>query len=99
MDDNRDRNPIEVKNPKEEQERGNPIFEEKPDLGSEEHAAEVTEANHAIEMQHGDDVREGDKETRLEQVSGHSVDEHMPAGSESPEDTVQDVINSGIIWM
>lgn len=99
MDANRDRNPIEVKNTQEELERGNPIFEQKPDLGSEERAADVTEANHEIEMQHGEDVTDGDTETRLEQISGHSVDEHMPAGSESPEDKVQDIINSGIIWM
>lgn len=92
-------NQIKVKNPIEEQEKGNPIFEEKPELGEEQHADEVTSANEELQIAHGDDPAPESKETRLDDVAGpeHSVDEHMPAGRESAEDKASDIINSGIL--
>jgi hypothetical protein len=92
-------NDIKLKNPIKEREEGNPEFNNPPELGDESHADEVTSANEELQVAHGDDSTPEANETLLDNISGqaHSVDEHMSAGSESPEDKVTDIINSGIL--
>jgi hypothetical protein len=70
-----------------------------PDPGDAQRAAEITQTNEDIQRAHGDDPTPEANETPLDDASDptHSVDEHMSAGSESPEDKVADIINSGIL--
>jgi hypothetical protein len=95
----KDDNGIEMDNPIARREREDPEMDEPVDLGDEERVEEVTSANQELDAAHGDIVKEGGTASDLEQGEGpeHSVDEHMPAGSESPEDKVNDIINSGIL--
>ncbi len=88
--------PIKAKKNKQEDKPGLPLFEEKPELGDEEQAAEITETNQELDRQLGFDPADGDPESSI--GPDHSVDERMPVGSESPEDKAQDIINSGVIW-
>jgi|GEM_PF-2697833 len=77
----------------------NPAFGREADSGQEKDAAEITETNEALERAYGgsgSDADEPDLDAEIE-GAGHSVDERMPAGSESPEDKATDVINSGIL--
>ncbi len=93
-----ERNDIEVSNVrKEEAMKGLPG--DSPALGEERRADLTTEANQELEEAHGDDPKDGGTATRLEQIAdpADSIDEHMPAGSESAEDKANDIINSGIL--
>ena len=92
---------VDIDNPIAREERGDPEMEDPVELGNEERVEEVTSANHELDEAHGDIVQEGGGDIRPEQGDGpeHSIDEHMPAGSESPEDKVNDIINSGILWI
>lgn len=91
--------PIKVKNPQEEREQGNPIFQEKPDLGDEGRVAEITETNQAMDVALGFDPAEGEQEPRLNDISNPegSADEQMPDGSGSAEQKAQDVLNGGVL--
>ena len=92
-----ERNDIEVTNP---QRQGGALPpDRRPDPGDERRADLTTEANREIAESHGDERKDGDKTTRLEQLEdpAGSIDEHMPAGSESAEDKANDIINSGIL--
>ncbi len=91
--------PINVKNPQEEREHGNPIFQEKPDLGDERRAAEITETNEAMDQALGFDPASGEKETRLEDAAGpdDGIGKDLPAGSGSAEEKAQEVLNGGVL--
>ncbi|MDB5034617.1 MAG: hypothetical protein JWQ98_1858 [Chlorobi bacterium] len=64
----------------------------------ERRAEEVADANNELDTRLGHDIREGgiDADQELLGDPADSLDEHMPANSESIEDKVQDILNSGI---
>jgi hypothetical protein len=91
------RNDDEMKGSRSEKGARAPDAGETP--GEERRADLTTSANQEIAEAHADDSKDGGTATRLEQLAdpADSIDEHMPAGSESPEDKVNDIINSGIL--
>lgn len=91
--------PIKVKNPQEEREHGNPIFQEKPDLGDERRAAEITETNERMDQALGFDPASGEKETRLEDAGGpdSGIGDGGESDSRSAEQKAQDVLNGGVL--
>jgi hypothetical protein len=91
------RNDDEMKGARKEEGHAAPDANATP--GEERRADLTTSANQEIAEAHGDDAKDGGTATRLDQLAdpADSVDEHMPAGSESPEDKVNDIINSGIL--
>lgn|GEM_PF-4132850 len=93
-------NDIEVSNVRKEEAMQGPP-DDSPDLGEERRADLTTAANQELEEAHENDPKDGGVATRLEQIAdpAGSADEHMPAGSESAEDKVNDIINSGILRM
>jgi hypothetical protein len=64
----------------------------------EKRAAEVADVNNELDTKLGHDIREGgiSDDHELPGDPADSLDEHMPANSESIEDKVQDILNSGI---
>lgn len=92
-------NDIEIKNPIRDNDDDKDPIKKPEELGDEQKVIERTEVNQELEEVVGNDPADGDTTTRLEEISEGSVDEHMPANSESAEDKVQDIINSGILKM
>ncbi|MEP7217273.1 MAG: hypothetical protein ABI876_00070 [Bacteroidota bacterium] len=64
----------------------------------EKRAEEVASANNKLDTQRGHDIHDNgiDADRELLGDPADSLDEHMPANSESIEDKVQDILNSGI---